>query len=1173
MSSIAVKNSAIKLDNTLKKGNLAIGFNDIEYGPTPITGFYTAISIPNNGYVIYETNSSGRLRMYRPQNNTEFIDFIKKLGGDVTTIDEALSYVASNPNLFALNRPIGDIVTDNLLVYYDATQINSYPKNGNTWYNMGDSTNNATLINGPVYDTDNGGNIFFDGSNDYMTLDNDLDLTDWSISYWQELNFTRDYRSTPILFYNRPPAGAATEGNFDVVLTQFHSISTVMVDSSDNIYVGGQYGGYNDIVRDTLVKINPDGTPNTQFNSGRAITNGTVVGVNKIQQLSNGNLMTVGTNWGLGGISTYNSTTGVFISQPTNGSGGSIATSFILSESTNSLYILDSWLTTYQGQDVTGKIIKVDPITYTIDTNFISSSGFKSAVGKVTVSTTEGVYGGIVLSDGGLLCYGAFREYKGVPATRIVKINPNTGALDTSFVYGSGFNFDVFSAVQLNNGIIVVAGAFTNYNGTSINGIVGLNLDGTINSSFNVGFGIGSGAVDSLVYDSVNDKLFCLGRFTSFNGTTSNYVIKLNSNGSVDTSFNVGTGFNSATSGGALDSQGRLVVVGNTFTTYNGADVPLCICRINSNGTLDTTFTSIGFNIRRFRNDATTRLSDGSNPFVTGFYGIANNRQITDQLNGIMYLNGLNNYTITFDSATKTFNNYINGYLGRTATVAATMNLKSRNLGFFNGISNFMIYDKVLTQEEVWQNHAGTAFEFFRNRVIADSGTLLTNNPDSSIQNALKYNPSFVNLADAVKQNKLYSLKPINDAGSGDLILSRNGQATYFDKDGILRYATNNEPRFQYDPLTGEYMGILIEHGATNLLVRSQEFDNAAWTTYGTILQRVANQAIAPDDTLTADLIEYPSSGQNLVRRTSISIINNYSYSLSLFVKNNTFNQNANTITITLNNNQVAPNNFILSAAINFQTETATFTLGGTSGTGFSGSANGRLVKLKNGWYRLEVNGKTGSAAATSIASFEIGTNNQGGSCYIWGAQMEISNLAVNAPPDSPATSYIPTVASQVLRPGDTIEKTGMLDLFGQEEGTIFMEFTRTIPGSTDIIRFAQDSLSYTNSILLTFTGSGLLQYIIRYNNLNGPLKIVANTNNVNNFKIALRYRSGSTRIAVNGVLDTTINTSFAFTSPLTRIIIDQAQWTGLNQNRAIKSIALFRRGLSDSELTALTAN
>jgi hypothetical protein len=439
------------------------------------------------------------------------------------------------------------------------------------------------------------------------------------------------------------------------------------------------------------------------------------------------------------------------------------------------------------------------------------------------------------------------------------------------------------------------------------------------------------------------------------------------------------------------------------------------------------------------------------------------------------------------------------------------------------------------------------------------------------MQNALKYNPSFVNLANAIKQNKLYSLKPIDDAGSGDFTFSRNGQATYFDKDGILRYATNNEPRFDHDPLTGKYKGILFEPGATNILPRSQEFDNPEWSIYGTVNQILPNQQIAPDGTQTAYLVEYPSSGENLIRRLGISITNNYNYSISLFVKNNTFNQNANTLSVILNNNKVAPNDFILSATINFQTETATFTLGGTNVTGIDGVANGRLVKLKNGWYRLEVNGRTGSSAATSTASFEIGTINQGGSCYIWGAQMEISNLS--APPNSPATTYIPTSASQVSRPSDFIQKTGISNLIGQDEGTIFLEFTRTVPVTSDIIRFGESYDVWSNGIFFFIThANGQLAYLIRNNNLNGPYRIVPNTEAINNFKIALRYRSGNTKIAVNGVLDSTITTPFSFTSPLNQMFIDPGLWTtGSNQNRAIKSIALFRRGLSDSELIDLT--
>jgi hypothetical protein len=69
------------------------------------------------------------------------------------------------------------------------------------------------------------------------------------------------------------------------------------------------------------------------------------------------------------------------------------------------------------------------------------------------------------------------------------------GSLDMTFDPGSGFNNPVFSVVQQSDGEILVGGAFRQYNGASVGGIVRLNLDGSLDTTFNPG---GSGQIRQL---------------------------------------------------------------------------------------------------------------------------------------------------------------------------------------------------------------------------------------------------------------------------------------------------------------------------------------------------------------------------------------------------------------------------------------------------------------------------------------------------------------------------------------------------------------------------------------------------------------------------------------------------------------------------------------------------
>jgi len=94
--------------------------------------------------------------------------------------------------------------------------------------------------------------------------------------------------------------------------------------------------------------------------------------------------------------------------------------------------------------------------------------------------------------------------------------------------------------------------------------------------------------------------------------------------------------------------------------------------------------------------------------------------------------------------------------------------------------------------------------------------------------------PSLALIPCAYDTGKLYSVLP--DTGAGDFTVSRNGNATYFDKDGILRTALRNEPRFDFDPLTGQFRGVLVESNATNVLLNSET--PATQTLLMTVAQR-----------------------------------------------------------------------------------------------------------------------------------------------------------------------------------------------------------------------------------------------------------------------------------------------------------------------------------------------
>ncbi|MGH2664390.1 T9SS type A sorting domain-containing protein [Flavobacterium sp.] len=95
------------------------------------------------------------------------------------------------------------------------------------------------------------------------------------------------------------------------------------------------------------------------------------------------------------------------------------------------------------------------------------------------------------------------------------------------------------------------------------------------------------GSITKIVF--LNDgKFLVLGNFNLVNGISYNNIVRLNANGSIDSTFNVGTGFNGYTTACAIQSDGKYVI-GGAFLSYNGT-TKARVARIGSNGVLDTTF-------------------------------------------------------------------------------------------------------------------------------------------------------------------------------------------------------------------------------------------------------------------------------------------------------------------------------------------------------------------------------------------------------------------------------------------------------------------------------------------------------------------------------------------------------------------------------------------------------
>ncbi len=202
-----------------------------------------------------------------------------------------------------------------------------------------------------------------------------------------------------------------------------------------------------------------------------------------------------------------------------------------------------------------------------------------------------------------ILIGGGFQSYDGTSRERIARINSN-GSLDATFNPGLGpsttnnpvaetNNSRVYSLAPQPDGKILIGGTFKFYDGTARGRIARINADGSLDATFNPGVGAAIPGADSTttVYSIVlpgGGKILAGGNFTSFDGAVRNRIVRLNADGSLDTTFAPGTGADGDITRMALQSDGRILISGS-FTTYNGTSRNR-IARIHADGSLDPTF-------------------------------------------------------------------------------------------------------------------------------------------------------------------------------------------------------------------------------------------------------------------------------------------------------------------------------------------------------------------------------------------------------------------------------------------------------------------------------------------------------------------------------------------------------------------------------------------------------
>lgn len=375
---------------------------------------------------------------------------------------------------------------------------------------------------------------------------------------------------------------------------------------------------------------------------------------------------------------------------------------------------------------------------------------------------------------------------------------------------------------------------------------------------------------------------------------------------------------------------------------------------------------------------------------------------------------------------------------------------------------------------------------------------------------------------------------------------TRASTATYVDSSGLVKTAAVNEARFSTNPITGESLGLLVEEAKTNLLIRSEEFNNPTWGK--TVVSVTADTSTAPDGNTTSDDVTVTTNTTVQGITTAVFTADGTSnYTFSIFVKKTS----SSGVNLALYfRSAIGSGNSYSTLNFNTQTGFVSFALGSsTSGT--------YLIQDLGSWWRISTTAG-GIPAGNMRAHVRLNSQAVGTTITLWGAQLETGAFV---------TSYIPTTSSTVTRAADVVQITGanFSNFYNQSQGTVFAEYQTPASGIRSIVGFND---STTNERLVLYTDGTdpkmlVIDAGVTQANLDGGT-IIANTvtktamaYSLNDFSIV--HATGAAVTDTSGTLPV-----------VNRLLIGSDQ-AGNYQNSSIKRLTYWSSRLSDTTLQQIT--
>lgn len=276
------------------------------------------------------------------------------------------------------------------------------------------------------------------------------------------------------------------------------------------------------------------------------------------------------------------------------------------------------------------------------------------------------------------------------------------------------------------------------------------------------------------------------------------------------------------------------------------------------------------------------------------------------------------------------------------------------------------------------------------------------------------------------------------------LSFTRASDATHFDSSGTLQTQSSGNERFashvyDADESAWRNLGYLVEEQRINELIRSEEFDNAAWSLINGAT-RSANTDTAPDENTTADTVTDPGASFSFIQSAGVTVGDSETWAISVFVKKDSTGKATRFGSLRIR----MQGGTATAGEVYFDTSTGETNAVVQSGTGTVVDSGAEDHDTYWRVFIVFTNNATGNTTGVLQLFPAIGAGdlltanydtNATGSVVLWGAQAENASFP---------TSYIATTTTSETRAADVVDNTADIEaLYNVNAGTMFVEFRK----------------------------------------------------------------------------------------------------------------------------------